>query len=194
MSTVLFKRGTETEMNETPITDGLLYFCTSNNKIYMDNGNMRLQYGGDTTLISNPSQANPANAFNAQASINLFAQKTTIVDTKSGALAVTQSYIPLGCLAFKEMLGTDDYSNVGNGTVSGALVSLRGETLEGTLAAAETNITLTSQIINNNSYIDVYTDSYAIVPKNVIISGNQIRLTFDAQVNPVAVRVIVKNM
>ena len=65
MSTVLFKRGNTTEMDNTPITDGMLYFNTTDSKIYMDNGNTRLQYGGDTSLISNPAQASNSNAFSA---------------------------------------------------------------------------------------------------------------------------------
>ena len=78
MSTILFKRGTTTEMNNTPITDGMLYFCTSDYKIYMDNGSTRLQYGGDTSIISNPSQASATNVFSASASVNLFLQKIMI--------------------------------------------------------------------------------------------------------------------
>ena len=124
MSTVSFKRGTNTDMTNTPITDGMVFFNTSDYKVYMDNGNTRLQYGGDTTLISNPAQATVTNAFNSNASLQLFLQKTTVVDTKAAALAVTQSYIPLGCLAFKEAIGTTDYSGVGNGTISNGLVTL----------------------------------------------------------------------
>ena len=123
MSTVLFKRGNTTEMDNTPITDGMLYFNTTDSKIYMDNGNTRLQYGGDTSLISNPAQASNSNAFSATGSIGLFLQKTTVVDDKAAALAVTQNYIPLGCLAFKGAVGTTDISTIGDGTISGAILS-----------------------------------------------------------------------
>lgn len=131
MSTVMFKRGDDITMDNTPIQDGLLFFNEEDHKIYMDNGNQRLQYGGDTALISSASQASSTNAFNASASVNLFLQKTTVVDTKANALAVTQNYIPLGCLAFKEMLGTSNYSSVG-ASVSAALINLanRASTLE----------------------------------------------------------------
>ena len=131
MSTVMFKRGDNITMDNTPIQDGLLFFNEENYKIYMDNGSQRLQYGGDTELISSTSQASSTNAFNASASVNLFLQKTTVVDTKANALAVTQNYIPLGCLAFKEMLGTSNYSSVG-ASVSAALINLanRASTLE----------------------------------------------------------------
>ena len=142
MSTVLFKRGDMATMNSTPVTDGLVYFNEENNRIYMDNGNTRYQYGGDTELISAPNAATASNAFNATASLNLFSQKTTVVDTKANALAVTQNYIPLGCLAFKEALGTTDYSAVGNGTISGGLTTLN----------TRTN-TLVNQLTANNKSI-----------------------------------------
>ena len=138
MATVLFKRGDNTEMDDTPIKDGLLFFNTEDNKIYMDNGNQRKQFGGGTDLIDNPTEATEQNAFSASGSLDLFLQKTTVVDTKANALAVTQNYIPLGCLAFKEMLGTTDYSGVAN-TVSEGLVKLRGETLQGTLGGSDKN-------------------------------------------------------
>lgn len=196
MATVTFKRGTTSEMNNTPITDGMLYYNIENYKIYMDNGTERLQYGGDTDLITDPTSATVTNAFSATGSINLFLQKTTVVDTKANALAVTQNYIPLGCLAFKEMLGTTDYANVGDGTVSGALVSLRGETLTGTLAIGETTITLNSSILTSTSYVDVYTDDWAITPKSVVsdTTNGTVTLTFKAQSATVAIKVIVRNM
>lgn len=158
MSTVLFKRGTETEMNNTPVTDGLVYFCTSNNKIYMDNESTRLQYGGGTTLISDASQASVTNVFNSSASLQLFLQKTTVVDTKSAAMSVTQSHIPLGCLAFKEAIGTSDYSAIGNGTISGALTNLNQKA-----NTASTNISsITNQLKANNTsiYMDYHDGKY----------------------------------
>ena len=153
MSTVLFKRGTETEMNNTPIVDGSLYFCTSNHKIYMDNGNDRLQYGGDTSIISDPSQASSVNVFSASASVNLFLQKTTVVDTKSAALAVTQNYIPLGCKAFKEAVGTVDYSSIGNGTLSSAVVTNKN----GIIA-----INNQLKANNNDIYMDYHDGKYGV--------------------------------
>ena len=194
MATVLFKR--TDNINDVPIQDGLLVFDTLNFKIYMDNGNTRLQYGGDTDLIADPSDATVTNAFSATGSLNLFLQKTTVVDTKSNALAVTQNYIPLGCLAFKEMLGTSDYSLVGDGTVSGALVSLRGETLTATLAIGETSLVLTSTILTSDSYVDIYTDTFGINPKTVTVDNTtkEITLTFDAQSATVGVKAVIRNM
>ncbi len=194
MATVLFKR--TDDQSTVPIVDGQLVFDETNYKIYMDNGTERLQYGGDTDLITDPSDATVTNAFSATGSLNLFLQKTTVVDTKANALAVTQNYIPLGCLAFKEMLGTENYANVGDGTVSGALVSLRGETLNGTLAIGETTLTVTSSILTSTSYIDVYTDDWAVTPQSVVSDATDgtITLTFKAQSATVSIKVVVRNM
>lgn len=194
MATVTFRR-TDNQQSVS-IVDGQLIFDTSNYKIYMDNGNTRLQYGGDTDIISNPAEATVTNVFSATGSLNLFLQKTTVVDTVSDALAVTQNYIPLGCLAFKSALGTTNFSAVGDGTISGGLVALRGETLTGTLTAGETSLVLTSSIVNASSYIDVYTDTYGVVPTNVSVdnSNRQITLTFKASSSPIGVKLVIKNM
>ena len=57
---VQFKRGDTTTLNNTPITDGMIYFNTDNQHIYMDNGTTsRLEYYNnmsnfmDDTIISN---------------------------------------------------------------------------------------------------------------------------------------------
>jgi hypothetical protein len=196
MSTVLFKRGSNAQMADTSIQDGLLYFNTEDHKIYMDNGSERLQYGGDTDLISDPSNATVTNVFSATASLNIFPQKETVVDDMTNALAVTQNYIPLGCLAFKEAVGTTDFSAVGDGTISGGLVALRGETLTGTLAAGQTTLTLNSTILTSTSDITVLTDNWKIIPSNVV--GNAINktitLTFGAQSVSVGVKVIIQNL
>lgn len=196
MSTVLFKRGSNAQMADTSIQDGLLYFNTEDHKIYMDNGSERLQYGGDTDIISNPSNATVTNVFSATASLNIFPQKETVVDDMTNALAVTQNYIPLGCLAFKETVGTTDFSAVGDGTISGGLVALRGETLTATLAAGATTLTLNSEILIDNSYIDVYTNDYDVSPLSVVwnVIQKTITLTFAAQQSSKSIRVIVKNM
>ena len=196
MSTILFKRGNTADMNSTPITDGMLYFCTSDHKIYMDNGSTRLQYGGDTSIISNPAQASTTNVFSATSSVNLFLQKTTVVDTKASALAVTQNYIPLGCLAFKEALGTTNYSNVGNGTISGGLVSLKGETVQGTLSVGATSITLNSTILTANSFVDIYTDPPMINPTQIVTNNTNktITLTFQEQSSVVNVKALIRNI
>lgn len=198
MPTITFRRASNVQ--NIPITDGQIIFDTARNIILMDNGNVRNQYAGATQLISTTPEATSTNAFNAQASTQLFLQKTTVIDTKANALAVNQNYIPLGCLAFKEALGTANFSNVGygtgRGTISNGLVALRGETLTGTLSVGSTSIVLTSQIVNADSYVDVYTNQYGIMPTNVEIdnSTKHITLTFREQEVTVGVKVIVRNM
>ena len=86
MSTVSFKRSAN--VNEIPIVDGQLVFDETHNKIYMDNGNERLQYGGDVSLIEDASYATSNNTFSANGSLSLFTQKLSVIDniqsTKNG--------------------------------------------------------------------------------------------------------------
>ena len=196
MATVSFKRGTTTQMNNTPVTDGMLFYNTENHKIFMDNGSERLQYGGDTDLISDPSEATVTNVFSATSSMDLFPLKTSVLDSKTNALAVTQEHIPLGCLAFKEMLGTNDYSSVGDGTVSGGLVSLMGERILATLPAGDTTLILNSSILTSTSDVTVLTDNWEISPSNVVgdATAKTITLTFSAQSASVGIKVIIQNL
>lgn len=142
MANVNFKRGDTATMNATAISDGLIFLNTENNKIYFDNGSTRLQFGGDTSLISSVDDADVDNAFNASATVNLFVQKNSIVDTKANALAVTQPQIPLGCLAFKEAVGTTDISTIGGGTLSGAISTLNSGKIN--TSAIANNLTTTA--------------------------------------------------
>jgi hypothetical protein len=194
MPTITFRRASNVQ--NIPITDGQIIFDTARNVILMDNGNVRNQYAGATQLISTTPEARSDNAFNAQATTQLFLQKTTVVDTKSNALAVTQNYVPLGCLAFKQTIGLSDYTQRVGNTISESLVSLRGETLQSVLILGQTEITLTSSILSENSYIDIYTGSYTVIPKNAVanISNKTITLYFDPQEVNVNIRVIVKNL
>lgn len=158
MSTVLFKRGNSADMADTAVTDGMLYFNEENHKIYMDNGTERLQYGGDTDLIDNPANAMLTNAFSARGSLDLFLQKTTVIDTKASALSVTQQYIPLGCLAFKESLGTTDFSELGDGTISGGLINL--DTRVRSAQSGVNNLTSQLQVSGVNFYFDYKNGRY----------------------------------
>ena len=124
MSTVSFKRSPN--VNTIPIVDGQLIFDETNNKIYMDNGDQRLQYGGDVSLISNPDYATNNNVFSAAASKILFTSISSVVDLKDVALAVTENHIPVGCKAFQSTIGIEDYSVVGN-TISSSLVTLNNK-------------------------------------------------------------------
>ena len=44
---VKFKRGNTATLNNTPITDGMIYFDTENKHIYMDNDETRIEYSND---------------------------------------------------------------------------------------------------------------------------------------------------
>ena len=123
MASVAFKR--TNNINSVPITDGQLIFDTSDQKIYLDNGNTREVYGGGsgTDLISNVSDATDNNAFNANATVNLFTRKSSIVDTKAEIQSVTQAGVPLGCKGFNEVIGTGDISELGDGSVTGAILA-----------------------------------------------------------------------
>lgn len=50
---VQFKRGDTSTLNNTPITDGMIYFNTENKHIYMDNGSDRLEYYDDMSNFIN---------------------------------------------------------------------------------------------------------------------------------------------
>ena len=122
MSTVSFKRSAN--VNEIPIVDGQLVFDETHNKIYMDNGAERLQYGGDVSLIEDISYATSNNTFSANGSLDIFTQKLSVIDNKDSALAATEQHVPVGCLAFQSVIGNADYSGVGN-TVSDSLITLK---------------------------------------------------------------------
>jgi hypothetical protein len=74
MANVIFRRGTTAELNNIPITDGAVLFDTDTFKIYVDNNNQRLQYGGDTDIVQAITDATEQNVFSATASVNLFLQ------------------------------------------------------------------------------------------------------------------------
>ena len=123
MASVTFKR--TNNIDSVPIVDGQLIFGTSDKKIYLDNGNTREVYGGGsgTDLISDVSDATDNNAFNANATVNLFTRKSSIVDTKAEIQSVTQAGVPLGCKGFNEVIGTGDISELGDGSVTGAILA-----------------------------------------------------------------------
>ena len=150
MSTVSFKRSAN--VNEVPIVDGQLVFDETHNKIYMDNGTERLQYGGDISLIEDTSYATSNNTFSANGSLNLFTQKLSVIDNKDSALAVTEQHVPVGCLAFQSTIGNADYSGIGN-TVSDSLVTLKNNinSINGQLTAND-----------NVMYMDYHDGKYGV--------------------------------
>ena len=147
MSNVTFKRSPN--VNSIPIVDGQLIFDETNNKIYMDNGEQRLQYGGDVSLISSVDYATANNAFSALATTELFLNKNTVVDNKTDALAATEQGLPVGCLAFQSAIGQADYSSIDN-TISACLLTINNK--------------FTSQLKANNNdiYMDYHDGKYGV--------------------------------
>ena len=146
MSNVLFKRSTD--VNNIPIIDGQVIFDELDNKIYMDNGNQRLQYGGDVSLISNIDYATANNAFSALATKNIFLRQNSVVDSKDSILAATESGLPVGCLGIQSIIGNSNYSAIGN-TVSSALLTLNN-------SISNVNTKFTNQLKANSH--DIYMD------------------------------------
>jgi hypothetical protein len=146
MSNVLFKRSTD--VNSIPIIDGQVIFDELDNKIYMDNGNQRLQYGGDVSLISNIDYATANNAFSALATKNIFLRQNSVVDNKDSILAATEGGLPAGCLGIQSIIGNSNYSAIGN-TVSSALLTLNNN-------INNVNTKFTNQLKANSH--DIYMD------------------------------------
>lgn len=192
MANVIFRRGTTSELANIAITDGAILFNTETFKIFVDNGSSRLQYGGDTDLISSISDATAQNTFSATAAVNLFLQKTACINSASTALAVTQDNMPLGCKAFAEEIGTSDFSGVGS-TVSGALVNL-SQYVSATLATGATTLTFTNANFGSTTNFRVYTDTFGVNPTDMSLSSTTLTLTFDEQDADVVVRVYYANI
>ena len=157
MPTITFRRDANITSASIPVVDGQILFDTATHQLFMDSGSERYQYGGSVEIVSTTPAARADNVYSALASNQIFLQKTTIIDSKSNALAVTQQYIPLGCLAFKETIGTTNFSSVGS-TVSSALVALgnRATTVEGKVSTIENELTAN----NRRIYMDYQGGKY----------------------------------
>lgn len=193
MANVNFKRGDTATMDATAIADGLIFLNTENHKFYFDNGTSRLQFGGDTTLINSVADAQVDNAFSGAGSVAIFAQKNSIVDTKANALAVTQPQIPLGCLAFKEAVGTTDISSVADGTISGAISELDSASTvyQQILSTGSTTVTYTDDRIDSDACFYFYADQAHsdLLPDSWSITGNTLTVVYTAQSENVTVGV-----
>lgn len=192
MANVLFRRGTTAELNNIPITDGAVLFDTTSFKIYVDNNNERLQYGGDTDLISNISDARAQNTFSSVAIVDLFLQKTSCVNSASTALAVTQDNIPLGCKAFAEEIGNNDFTRAGD-SVSEAIDNITKH-MDATLAQGATSLTFTNANFNSNTTFSIAPSVYGVQPKDAVLSGTTLTLTYKAQNQDVNIRLYYKNI
>lgn len=192
MANVIFRRGTTAELNNIPITDGAVLFDTDTFKIYVDNNNQRLQYGGDTDIVQNIADATEQNVFSATASVNLFLQKNSCINSAATAKAVTQNNIPLGCKAFAEEIGNVDYSRAGN-SISAVIKNLTNYK-QAILATGATSLTFTDDEFNDNTSFRVETNKYGVSPSDMTTSGNTVTVTFDAQSEPINVRLFYKNI
>lgn len=192
MANVIFRRGTTAELNNIPITDGAVLFDTDTFKIYVDNNNQRLQYGGDTDIVQNIGDATEQNVFSATASVNLFLQKNSCINSAATAKAVTQNNIPLGCKAFAEEIGNVDYSRAGD-SISAVLENLTNYK-QLILAAGATTLVFTDEKFNDNTSFRIETNKYGVNPTDMVASGNTVTVTFDAQSEPINVRLFYKNI
>ena len=105
MANVNFCRDTKANIDNVAYTDGQMYFPTDQNKIYLDTGNQRKQYGGDTEVDSTLSTTseNPVQNRIVTTSLNQKVAKTDVVNDLASAVAVTDTHTPAGCGTVKEL-------------------------------------------------------------------------------------------
>lgn len=105
MANVNFYRDTKANIDNVAYTDGQMYFPTDQNKIYLDTGNQRKQYGGDTEVDSalSTTSTNPVQNNIVTTSLNQKVAKTDVVNDLDSAMAVTAIDVPVGCGAIKEL-------------------------------------------------------------------------------------------
>lgn len=192
MANVIFRRGTTAELNNIPITDGAVLFNTENFKIFVDNGTSRLQYGGDTDIIQTIAEATQQNVFSSAATVNLFLQKNSCINSAATAKAVTQDNIPLGCKAFAEEIGNVDYSRAGD-SISEVLDNIT-RFKSGILSTGSTTLTFTDDNFTPNTTFKCTTSKYGVVPIDIETNGNNCILTFDEQSEPISVRLYYYNI
>ncbi len=78
------------------------------------------------------------------------------------------------------------------GNLQNQINAITPTVLTQTLEAGETSITFTSPSINNNSYIDVYTNVDGAEPRTKVQNGNTVTLTFKAQSVNVSVSLMIR--
>ena len=76
-------------------------------------------------------------------------------------------------------------------TIFGALSEVTFLELIGTLAAGETSLLLSSDMITIDSTVDVYTDTFGVSPSSVVVAEGSITLTFSAREEAINVKVRV---
>lgn len=126
MASVLMDRGNSTKMNNTPYTNGMIFFNTDDKCIYLDDGNERIIFGGQIQRINNVASATDNNVFTAKAVVDNFVQKNNVADNANNINSNTQINRPVGCTGFKEIIGTDNISGIGT-TVKNSIVKLNNK-------------------------------------------------------------------
>lgn len=117
MATVIMDRGSNAKLQNTPNIDGLIYFNSDDNCIYLDDGSTRTIYGGRIPTINNVSNNDGAsnnNVYTALAAKNGFCIKTNVADSSDNINNTIDYGRPVGCVGFKSIIGTTDISHVGN--------------------------------------------------------------------------------
>lgn len=123
MATVIMKRGTNADMENTPSLNGLIFFNTDDKCIYLDNGTTRTIFGGKIpmlSVVSNNDGASDNNVYSAKAVKNNFCIKSNVADSASNINNTTDTGRPVGCVGFKAIVGTSNISAVDT-TVTGAI-------------------------------------------------------------------------
>lgn len=78
-------------------------------------------------------------------------------------------------------------------TIDGNEINLSSDTvLTGKLNVGETVLSLKSEKISDNSIIDVYTDTYGLIPTSIVQSENSIILTFKPQSSDANIKVVIR--
>jgi len=79
--------------------------------------------------------------------------------------------------------------------VAAAIPSVASEIKSGTLTAGQTSIvlTFTTQVIGNDTLLDIYTDTYGVNPTAIATTSSTVTLTFAAQASNLKVTVKASN-
>ena len=125
MSTVIMKRGSNADLENTPYMDGLIFFNTDDKCIYLDNGIERGIYGGRISLLSSVSNNDAASNYNTYSALaikNGFCIKSNVADSQSNINNTDDVGRPVGCVGFKSIIGTTSLADVGSdGTVTNSV-------------------------------------------------------------------------
>lgn len=88
-------RKTATEIENTPISDGTVYFDTDNGYIYLDNGSTRKTYGRDD-IIPNSTDEVTEILSNLQYEDEIYSVKTYDIKNQDGVVQPQRKYVLIG--------------------------------------------------------------------------------------------------